>query len=375
MRISKFCNATCLFGTFRGHRLECEGTWNKYCLAYPRRCRFLNNADLYKTSNPEWRTEMRKYFFSALLLVLLILGVAMPGHTEEYPKRTINIINPFLPGGWMDLALRPVIERMSQDLGVSVITNPTPGAGGSIGYTKASQSKPDGYTFVLSLQSTLLCNDMLRDVRYSVKSFEPVASFCMSPTALAIKTGDPRFSNITEFIEYAKAHPNELSLGMSGTKNTSGAATAIFEANSGVKFKWIPFDGALAVNAALASGHVDCAVTQSLKSSGVTGLLLFGGKMDGYPNIPTTKEMGYSFEWADYLTIYAPKGIASEKREVMEKAILKAGASPEVKEVLNNLGLQTVLLTGEQVAEATQKSRDELTVIIEKGYIVPESEK
>ena len=318
---------------------------------------------------------MRKLYFSTLLLVLLCLGLAMPAQADEYPDRTINIINPFLPGGWMDLALRPVIERMPVDLNVSVITTPTPGAGGSIGYSKASQAKPDGYTFVLSLQSTLLCNGMLRDVKYSVDSFEPIASFCMVPTALAIKTGDPRFSNINEFIEYAKAHPNELSLGMSGTKNTSGAATALFESKSGLKFKWIPFNGAVAANAALASGHVDCVVTQTIKSSGITGILLFGGKMDDFPEIPTTKEMGYPFEWTDYLTIYAPKGIDPAKRELMEKAFLKAGASPEVHKVLKNLGLQSILLTGEQVSEVTEKSKNELTMIIEKGYIEPETAK
>lgn len=315
---------------------------------------------------------MRKLFFSTLLFILFGFGLALPGHAEEYPTRTINIINPFLPGGWMDLALRPLIERMTQDLGVSVITTPTPGAGGSIGYTKASQSKPDGYTFVLSLHSTLLCNDMLRDVKYSVDSFDPVATFCMNPTALAIKTDDSRFSNITEFIEYAKAHPNSLSLGMSGTKNTSGAATALLEAKTGIKFKWIPFNGALAANAALSNGHVDCVVTQTLKSSGITGILLFGGKMDDYPNIPTSKDMGYSFEWPDYVTIYAPKGIALEKREFMERAILKAGASPEVHKILNNLGLQSVLLTGDLVSKETQKSREELAMIIEKGFIEPE---
>ena len=130
-------------------------------------------------------------FLRILATALVCLSLTAPAMAAKasYPSKTINILNAFLPGGWLDLSCRTFIEALGKDLGVSVVTTPTPGAGGSIGYTKAAQARPDGYTALVSVSSTLLCSGALRDVRYTIDDFIPVAAYCAAANAIIIREG------------------------------------------------------------------------------------------------------------------------------------------------------------------------------------------
>ena len=316
-----------------------------------------------------------KSLFTFLIAVSLCFGFANPSMAKDYPSRTINIINPFLPGGWMDLAVRPLTEALGKELDATIINTPTPGAGGSIGHLKVASSKNDGYTLLLTIPNTLIANSMLRDVRYSTDSFEPVAAFCMTSSALFIKSDENRFKTLDEFITYAKNNPGKISLGVPGTKNTPAVAAALFQAKTGIKLTWVPFNGALQVSAAVSSGHVDSGISQMLTIPGIKTLISFGDPMDAYQDIPTAKDRGFDFVWTDYLAIYAPKGIAPENKEKLEKAILKAAKSPAVQEVLAKLQLTPASLTAKQLEEHGAINTEKLEEVIKLGIITPEKKK
>lgn len=318
---------------------------------------------------------MKKSMFLALALTLCSL-FPVAGQCASYPERTINIINPFLAGGWMDLTLRPLIEEMTKSMGVSVITTPTPGAGGSIGHMKVATAKADGYTLLLSIHNTLLSNSMLRDVRYAPETFVPLAAYATVSSGLAVKADDKRFSTMEEFVAYAKANPGKVSMGISGTRNTPAVAAALFEQKTGIKLNWVPFNGAAAVSAAVASGHVDCGVMQTLSTPGIRPLLLFGqGMSEIFPNIPTAKGKGIDIDWTDYEVIYAPAGLEAGTRKMLEKAIMEAAASPSVQEALKRLNVGSGILTGEEVEKITETNKKLLQNLIDNGYVSPETKK
>lgn len=306
----------------------------------------------------------------ALAMALLLAAPAMAA--GDYPTKTINILNPFLPGGWLDLSLRPIIEQMTKDLGVSVITTPTPGAGGSIGYTKAAQAKPDGYTLLESVGSTLLCSGALRDVRYSINDFIPVAAYCAPPNAIIIKEGETRYKTLDELVAYAKAHPGELSVGISGIKNTGGVACAMLEFMTGIKLKVVPFNGAAAVNGAVATGHVDLGITQTLATSGITPLMTFGCKLSAYPDLPTAAELGYKYTWNDYTGIFVPKGTPPAISATLEKAFLKVFKEPQVIDALKNMKLEPLALGAKEFEAAIKEDEDILALLIKDNIIQSE---
>lgn len=314
-------------------------------------------------------------FGKTLVMLAMALLLAVPAiAAENYPTKTVNILNPFLPGGWLDLSLRPIIAEVTKELGVSVITTPTPGAGGSIGYTKAAQSKPDGYTLLESVGSTLLCSGALRNVRYTVDDFIPVAAYSAPPNALIIKEDEARFKTFDELVAYAKAHPGELSVGMSGINNTGGVACTLFEYMTNIKVKRVPFNGAADVNSAVATGHVDFGVTQTLATSGIKPLVTFGCKLSAYPDLPTSKELGYKYNWNDYTGIFVPKGTPKPIIDVLEKAFLKVFKDPKIIDALKVMKLEPAALGAQEFAAAIEEDKSILAMLLKDNIIKSERE-
>ena len=112
----------------------------------------------------------------------------------DFPTRTINVINAWLPGGIGEMAYRPVGDELAKILKTNVVLVPSAGAGGLMGVNKALTSRPNGYNLLLTTDASLIGLSTLRKVRWSMDDFIPVGSLGSPSVGLAIRKGDPRFS-------------------------------------------------------------------------------------------------------------------------------------------------------------------------------------
>ena len=109
----------------------------------------------------------------------MALACALSGaaaHAQAYPVKPVRIVNPFSPGGSLDLVARLLAKSLSSELGQQFIVENRPGAGGSIGVELVAKAAPDGYTLLI-VQSSITVNPSLqRKVGYDpVKDFEPIS--------------------------------------------------------------------------------------------------------------------------------------------------------------------------------------------------------
>lgn len=93
--------------------------------------------------------------------LVILAGVAGSVAAQNYPLKAVRIINPFSPGGSLDLVSRLLAKGMTGDLGQQYIVENRPGAGGSIGIELVAKSPPDGYT-LLMVQSSITVNPSLQ---------------------------------------------------------------------------------------------------------------------------------------------------------------------------------------------------------------------
>lgn len=307
--------------------------------------------------------------FAALALALFVVAPAL---AADYPTRAITVVNPFLPGGVVDLAFRPISEELSHALKVNVINSPQPGAGGVVAVSKHMSAKPDGYTLILASDAFFMTNTNFRKVRFSMDDFIPVHSYGVTPMALAVKKDDPRFSTLEEFLAYAKAHPGELSIGQTGMLGVNHVGMARMESELGIKFKTIPYDGALATVGALASGHIDAAISEILYNREIAALALFGDKSEEYPEVPTFRELGYDINWGSNFGVWAIKNTPLEIIETLSKAITLALQKPNIIENLRNLGLGVKGFDSQEWPEVMKPRMAIVMDVIAKGLIVPE---
>ena len=147
-----------------------------------------------------------------VLAGLLLFGCAMSqaaAANGDYPNRQIKIVVPFPAGAGPDQVARMLGQHLQEAFGQTVLIENRAGALGSIGAVEVARSAPDGYTLLMGTNTTQAANvAMLKSLPYDpVKDFSPVIRTVTTAMVLLVKPDFPA-KDVTQFLDYAKAHPN-----------------------------------------------------------------------------------------------------------------------------------------------------------------------
>jgi len=163
---------------------------------------------------------------------------------DKFPSRPITLVVPFPPGGSVDIMARQYSEPLSRVLGVPIVVENRAGAGGSVGAQYVARSKADGYTLVVSSQSSHLANPLTQPkIGYDpIKDFENIAILGRQPNALVVHSSLP-FKTFKEFIDYAKKNPGKLNYGSGGVGSMGQLNVEMLKVSTGVFTTHIPYRG------------------------------------------------------------------------------------------------------------------------------------
>jgi tripartite-type tricarboxylate transporter receptor subunit TctC len=282
------------------------------------------------------------------LALVLILLVAAPAASDDYPSRPITLVAPFPPGGVADLTARPVAAALEKVLKNPVgVVNKT-GAAGAVGMQYVATSKPDGYTLLLALSSISIIPeaDKLfgRPPAFTVDQFAPIALISADPTILVVRAESP-WKTATEFIEDAKKRPGQISFSSSGVYGTLHMAMELLSHPAGIKMRHIPTNGAGPAMNAILGGHVDAlasgpaVVLPHIKAGKLRALAGWGDKrVAALPDVPTFRELGYpDAEFYIWAGVFAPKGTPEPVLAKLRDGLKAAVADPEFKAAMDKL--------------------------------------
>src|SRR2546425_21518 len=187
-----------------------------------------------------------------------ILGLAVAALpfivSAAYPDRPVKMIVPWAAGGDTDNIFRPFAQLFQKHLGETVVIANVGGASGTRGAKEAKDSPPDGYTLYAVhdyIHSTYWAG--VADVKYT--DFEPI---CMISSTASVLTASPKtpWKSMQELIGDAKAHPGHITVGAT-LASTSHFFPALIEKATGVKFKYVSYEGLAPRMNAILGGHVD----------------------------------------------------------------------------------------------------------------------
>ena len=291
---------------------------------------------------------MRKVLLlSAVLLGPMTLGGLTPVHAQSYPAHSITIIVPFPAGGPSDIVARIVGEGMSRHLGQNMVIENVGGAGGTIGATRAAESKPDGYTlFAASMGTIIAAPTFYPNLKYdSNKDFEPIGMSANAPAAISIRKDIP-VKNLKEFVTWAKQKGVEVKQAHGGVGGTSHMACLLFNNVVGIKPTLVAYRGMGPGMNDLMGGHIDVACEQAvvmaaaIQGDKVNGIVVAGPqRLAAIPNVPTAKEAGVpDFQLNIWSGIYAPKGTPKDIVAKLNEAVAKAVADPVTRKRLIDIG-------------------------------------
>ena len=282
--------------------------------------------------------KMTKRFIMFAMAAMLLLGAAPKSEAAWPNDQPITMIVAYSPGGATDIAARLAGLYIEKYLGQSVAVVNRPGAGGEIGFTALSESKPDGYTIGFINTPNVLTIPMQRKTRYSLESFIPVAQLMDDPDSFLVMKDSP-INNLKDLVEYAKANPNKVTYGTSGIGSDDHIATELFCIAAGIKMRHVPFDGASANRTALLGKHVMLGVfnVSEAKEFVSGGQLKILGQMSTerqelFPDTPTFKEQGFDVLMASTRGIAMPAGTPADIVEKFAEACEKAIKDPEFQQ-------------------------------------------
>lgn len=288
-------------------------------------------------------------FFSVLMFVFMLGSTTRVVAQTDYPVKPITVITPYPPTGAGDQTMRTLAKFMSKELGQPVIVDNRPGGATALGLGMAAKAVPDGYTITYAPQTMVVNPHLYKNISYDTfKDFIPIAKTALLKYVLVVNPSVPA-NNMKELLALAKANPEMLTFASSGVGNGSHLAGELLMEMAGVKFFHIPYKGAAPALLDVLGGRIsmmfDVVSTAEpyIRSGKVKAIAVASIERSSVlPNIPTVSETvpGYSSEF--WIGLAAPRGTPQERITVLNRAVNKVLANPELKQGLRAIGIDSV---------------------------------
>lgn len=294
-----------------------------------------------------------------IFLLIAGLGIAAAGHAQKYPERPIRLIVPFAAGGTSDLMGRVIGGRLGEALGQTVVVDNRGGAGGTLGAALAAQALADGHTLLVPHVGLAINETLYAKRQYNaVKDLAPISKLGVTPNAVVVNNALP-VNSVQDLIALAKKRPGKLNYGSAGVGSAAHLAMALLEYAAGVKFNHIPYKGGGPSLIATVAGEVDFSIpayptsVPHVKAGRLRILAVTGSKREStVPDVPTVAESGLpGYEFEIWFGLFAPSGTPKAIITRLNREIVKALATPDMREKLAQTGVDAESSTPEQLGQ------------------------
>ena len=307
------------------------------------------------SNTPNRQTPIFLSYFLAVSLSLMT-GLVSAQSPSNYPTKPIKLIAPVAAGGGLDNLARKVADRLSKNLGQTIIVENMGGGGGAIASQVTAKSAPDGYTLMIAYVGTHGTNPAVRKLPYdAIKDFTPIGMIGATPNVLIINPDLP-IKNLKEFIDYAKKNPAKLSYGSAGPGTLTHLGMEQLKLAAGIFMVHVPYRGIGPAYTDLLAGQTQAmlptlyAAIPYLKSNRVRALAVTGQKRSSAePNIPTFKELGFNgFDGQQWYGVVGPANMPEPIVAKLNTELNKVLASPEFNQEMTSEAMTLMPMTPTQ---------------------------
>jgi putative tricarboxylic transport membrane protein len=276
---------------------------------------------------------------AAFLTVALAANAWSQGKSApvDYPRKPINTLMGFAPGGGSDVMLSMVRSQVEKLLKTTLVPVYKPGAGSDIAATELAMSKPDGYTVFVSCTPMIPINTYVRETAYKTSDIAFVANVVTDPGVLAVRAESP-YKSVADVIKAAKDKPGALSVGVASAPGDDWFAMHMFQEAANIKVNIVPFPGDGPSWQAALAGHVDATsnnlgvIYPQVRAGKLRILAIMTDKRSPImPEIPTFKELGYNFTSGSARGFSMPKNTPKAVIDTFANAVKQVMSTEEFK--------------------------------------------
>jgi tripartite-type tricarboxylate transporter receptor subunit TctC len=282
--------------------------------------------------------------------------------SADYPTRPVRITLGFAAGGPTDILSRILADQLNKSLGAPMVVENRVGAGGNIAASAVARAPADGYTLLVGGTNYVIGRSWYKNLQFDIlKDFQIVSTISQNPNVLVVNP-DSDLKSLKDVLQKARAEPGHLTFASSGAGTVVHLAGEIFKSREKLDIRHVPYNGATPAELDLMGGRVammfdSLAVAlpfikeNKLRAIGVTSK----DRSSYAPDIPTLVEQGLNgFDITSWYAVWAPAGVPKDIIDKLNRAILDALATPEVKARLVTLQAEAFGNTPE-AADAFQR--------------------
>lgn len=305
-----------------------------------------------------------------LLLSAFCLGIALfcaTAAAQPYPSRPVRIILPQAAGGAVDVAARPIAQKLTETWGQQVIVDNRPGANGIIGIEAVAKSKPDGYTLGAAFTSSLTINPhVYRSLPYDTfRDFVPVTQVVTNTITLVVNPYLP-VRTAKELVALGRSRPGDLIYASAGVGNMTHLAAELMRIETGLNMVHVPYKGDTPAVTDLIGGQVALifatapSVTGHIKTGRLRLLATCGEKRAiAFPDTPTMIESGFpKVVVTGWWGLIAPAGTPQDIVQKVSRDTARQALAPDLRPQLSALGAEPAGTTPEQFAAFLKSEMD-----------------
>ncbi|MGO4332162.1 Bug family tripartite tricarboxylate transporter substrate binding protein [Cupriavidus sp. 2TAF22] len=316
---------------------------------------------------------------AGLLLPLFMLGAAPAQAATDYPARPVRVIVPFPAGSGTDSSARYVAEAVTGQTGKTVVVDNRPGANGFIAAQAVAGAPGDGYTMLVTTNTTHAANaSLFRKLPYDpVKDFAPVSLIARSGLVLVVPPDSPVHS-VADLTALAREKPGKLTFA-SGSSSTR-IASELYKMMAGVQALHVPYKGVPAALTDLMGHQVDFMISDV--SPAMT--LIQGGKLRAvavttaqrHPvlkDVPTMAESGLpGYEMVAWSAAFFPAATPRAVVERMNQLVRKGLADPRAADYFGRTGGEPAPSSPDELAAFVRSETAKWAKVIKAAGIEPE---
>ena len=273
---------------------------------------------------------MKRRSFLAATSALIVSPIVM-AKSGSWPRREIRLIHPFTAGDQTDVSTRIIAAAMSERLGVSIVVQNKPGAGGVSALRELGSSKPDGHTIGYISNGNVSLDAIFQ--RYDILDLiDPIARLADSAQTLYARSSKG-YQSLTDMIEDIKQNPKKVSLGVGGLGAPSHVMWELLatEFDPNLEVNLIPYKSATESTQAMLGGYIDAGVSfltgvvPYIQNPGAIKVLAISSKERNplVPQLPTiTESIGKEFSYMNWNGLCTPRGTPPEiSKQIFDAAM------------------------------------------------------
>ncbi|QRF59901.1 tripartite tricarboxylate transporter substrate binding protein [Variovorax paradoxus] len=293
-----------------------------------------------------------------------LLGAALAlapllGQAQSFPEKPITFVVPFAAGTATDQIARALGNVITAETKQAVVIDNRAGASGFIASQFVAKAPADGYTVLITTNTTHAANEHLyKKLPYDpVKDFAPVAGLGKGGQIMVVNPSS-NVKSVADFIALAKKEPGKLSFG-SGS-SSSRMAGELLQQMADIKLLHVPYKSNTLAVTDLLGGQIDMMITDT-----ATGLpQVKGGKLRALgmssasrsplaPDVPTIAEAGVKgYEMGYWFAAYAPAKTPPAVVKRLNELLVKAAKSDSAKTAFYEpSGTEVFTTTPEELAK------------------------